>query len=796
MTSTFNINDRVVHKTEGDHGVVIEIESPTVLRVLWDGAPEPESVAFVDIAEPKSRFRAIAELSISRGENRILPIVVGAKKPAVVWNKLAINIMPTDKWSPLVPGWINEQDEKFSDLNACVIAKPDEFLFVDHDTMKEFRDGYEKFSGKPYPVTFTTSARENRCQEHWLQTDLTRRLGNVAQFNVDGIDLSVRQHNLYVLAEGSLHPSGSTYEAVVDAPVIPMPDDMVEYISFLKGIKLDSRAQTVEPVDHSDAPRKSATDEELDAIAAAFIKREFPNGIESGHGHDDGLTKLAGKLRGEGAELGQIEAILLRECPNFCLGAGSDWEAMALKCARSISKKEVGADLRCPVGGTINNNPVAATRKESNVLEFPANPTPIPELIDEQSEAAIPPFDPSVITGIYKEMVDLICAGTTLQPQFPYAMAKTVIGARMASGGIKFENLDTEPRLYTAIIGETGSGKGWSWERMSDILRPQGHSNQACGIKIIAGADSGAGIKDAFFESPEDFPILCFIGEVRDLGNKSKDTRNPSILDTMIELADTTSISRVLAKRKGEVTNKTKYNARLSTIMCGQDGKTFMGAFAGRTQMGLWDRLYPEFSRAAEETGDAPPVNEEAATALLTKIATMNYSGLMTMSDEAKDRVHAFWKSQAPEVRKKVRWKKNMMLDAYLTAFGRGSMRAELTDVEIAIKIFDRQLIIRRVCFCDEVPDRIGYYYGLIKKITENMQREIAAGVNPAIAAKSRRDYETLTHAFRDNEVHIFDRAWHSFAPNRLDERTIKKNNGHEYQKFIPKPEDPDPRGE
>ena len=158
-----------------------------------------------------------------------------------------VKALATDKWSPLVPGWINEQDEKFSDLNACVIAKPDEFLFVDHDTMKEFRDGYEKFSGKPYPVTFTTSARENRCQEHWLQTDLTRRLGNVAQFNVDGIDLSVRQHNLYVLAEGSLHPSGSTYEAVVDAPVIPMPDDMVEYISSLKGIKLDSRAQTVGP---------------------------------------------------------------------------------------------------------------------------------------------------------------------------------------------------------------------------------------------------------------------------------------------------------------------------------------------------------------------------------------------------------------------------------------------------------------------------------------------------------------------------------------------------------------------
>jgi len=109
-------------------------------------------------------------------------------------------------------------------------------------------------------------------------------------------------------------------------------------------------------VDHSDAPRKTATDEQLDLIAAAFIKREFPNGIEAGQGHDIGLTRLAGKLRSEGATPSQVEHILVRDCLSFCLNAGQDWREMAVKCSHSISKKEVGADLRCTVDGTVNSS--------------------------------------------------------------------------------------------------------------------------------------------------------------------------------------------------------------------------------------------------------------------------------------------------------------------------------------------------------------------------------------------------------------------------------------------------------
>jgi hypothetical protein len=160
------------------------------------------------------------------------------------------------------------------------------------------------------------------------------------------------------------------------------------------------------------------------------------------------------------------------------------------------------------------------------------------------------------------------------------------------------------------------------------------------------------------------------------------------------------------------------------------------------------------------------------------------------MSDGAKTRLETFWSKQPAAVRKKARWKKNLTLDAYMSAFGRGSKLAELGDIEIAIKIFTRQLVIRQTHFTSEVPDRIGFYLGLIKGITEKMQRQLAAGLPEWQVAKSRRDYEKETNAHRDNETHIFERAWAVHAPTWLTKVEVKKANGQVYVKFLPTPDE------
>ena len=255
--------------------------------------------------------------------------------------------------------------------------------------------------------------------------------------------------------------------------------------------------------------------------------------------------------------------------------------------------------------------------------------------------------------------------------------------------------------------------------------------------------------------------MLMYIDEVESFGNKAAATRNPAIMDMLIELADGTHISSVKASRGKAGGTKTKHDARLCAVMCGQEGSVYMKAFAGRTKLGLWDRLYPEYS-VPVEAGDLPHISAADAFQLLIELHKLDYSGVMTMSDDGKTRLEAFWTSQQPEVRKKARWKKNLTLDAYMSAFGRGVKIAEVEDVEIAIRIFTRQLVIRQTHFTSEVPDRIGYYIGLLKSISAKMERQLAAGVPEGLVAKSRRDFERESHAHRDNETHVFERAWRS----------------------------------
>lgn len=203
-----------------------------------------------------NRFKRIALRAAAHGEKRILPIQVGGKNPPITWAHLPIHNASTQEWEELYTAWIEQLAAQFPDLNACVVANKDEFLFIDEDLSAEFRKGYEAFAGEPFPITYTTSARANRCQSHWLQTDASRKLGNVAQCATKDQMISVRQHQLYVLAEGSVHKNGvDIYKVVVDAPIVPMTDKLIEYI---QSIRTDKNKETGDfskkPEDWLDAP--------------------------------------------------------------------------------------------------------------------------------------------------------------------------------------------------------------------------------------------------------------------------------------------------------------------------------------------------------------------------------------------------------------------------------------------------------------------------------------------------------------------------------------------------------------
>jgi len=403
-----------------------------------------------------------------------------------------------------------------------------------------------------------------------------------------------------------------------------------------------------------------------------------------------------------------------------------------------------------------------------------------------QDEDVVPEFDESVITGIYQDIVRLAVGGTTIPAQFAFLNAKVYFGARLA-GKATFEGLDCDSCYYGTAIGITGTSKGESWRRtIETILYPE-FLNLKQQLKIIYSADSGAGLKDCFFEPPHDSPVVCYVDEVTTLGHKAGEKKNPEILDAIIELADSHRVSRILAKKGKQGGSKTHDNARLSLYACGQDGPAFMSAFAGRTKLGLFDRLYPEFSGPIE-AGDLPEIAQADVLDLHKKISALNFNCKMTMSDTTRIELSSFWNAQPVEIRRKIRFKKYLMLDMYMAAFGRGVTVAEVEDLAIAIKIFNRQIIIRRVHFTGEVPDRVGYYIGHLKKWTESMRKRLVKGEAIAWVAMSLRDFQTQSNAFRDNEIHVFNQAWRNYHEAWLAKTRVTGANGHIYEKFVPVP--------
>jgi hypothetical protein len=111
---------------------------------------------------------------------------------------------------------------------------------------------------------------------------------------------------------------------------------------------------------------------------------------------------------------------------------------------------------------------------------------------------------------------------------------------------------------------------------------------------------------------------------------------------------------------------------------------------------------------------------------------------------------------------------------------------ATLEDAQLCAEHFERDKIIRKVHFRGEISNKIGLYVARLKNVVESMREQLNKGKPVWAVAMSKRDFQTQTHAFRDNELDFFDRALSVFGKANLWQVSVKAANGQFYTKFIP----------
>ncbi len=372
--------------------------------------------------EPPPMAEAIARKFVSLGANVIFfPRGTKACKTSG-WEEMATNNLEAAlRWA--------KQDPY---ANVGIVGKEDGLWGLDDDG--GLLDEYIQKHGLNTYGTNTVSGGKHYI---FRQDAASWAMGNISIKDEQNRELlSARIDNRYVVAAGSwAYPHNdeslplTQYTAINPAAsIVEAPQSLLD---FIQAKATEWKAKKT----------KTATD------ASASLQ------VMEG-GRNNYLTSRGGKLRDAGASHESILLELTRINESDCVPPLPSAEVESV--ARSVAKYKEGTP------------PLALNQKSANAPQ----PLTVPEgaaSITEEATDPIPPFDASVVNGIYKRFVEVATRGTTMAPQFVYAIAKTFVGARMA-GKVKFENLDVEPRFYTALIGETGSGKGEAWRRVFQIL--------------------------------------------------------------------------------------------------------------------------------------------------------------------------------------------------------------------------------------------------------------------------------------------------------------------------------------
>ena len=217
-------------------------------------------------------FLKIANREISAGIP-VIPVKAGQKSPPLIEggsSSGSTNPQQIEAWAA-----------KFPDANVGVVCRLNGIMIVDDD------EGVVEQSGIAVRTRVVESSPGHK-QYYFKHTPATAALGNLPQR--DGF--SFRADNHYGIAAGSLHPDGHRYKLLIDAPIQPMPQELLRYLQQrnenAKGNRLGA----------SDRP------------AWGLLEQK----IGEGEGRNDDMTRLAGMIWDWEIEEEDFFEALRRQC--------------------------------------------------------------------------------------------------------------------------------------------------------------------------------------------------------------------------------------------------------------------------------------------------------------------------------------------------------------------------------------------------------------------------------------------------------------------------------------------------
>jgi hypothetical protein len=263
-------------------------------------------------------FLAIATELINRGLS-VIPVKQRAKAPLAGALSRSKNPEQIATWAA-----------KWPDANVGIVSD-ENFTILETDNEPELREKVRAITGSDIPPTLTlTSGRENRCAFIFRRTPAC---GDDC-LEVPGM-FEWRNRNQYVVAPGSIHPSGSTYRWALDTDIAEMPDSLMNAIT-----KLDA-----------DYAGKSATSKHVSTGPAEVLKNAY---LWDGNAEDlfkldlrigenerhYTLLSVAGFLHDGERSAEDISEILFRVRDKYCDDPASKSDYEIARLADYVLKRE------------------------------------------------------------------------------------------------------------------------------------------------------------------------------------------------------------------------------------------------------------------------------------------------------------------------------------------------------------------------------------------------------------------------------------------------------------------------